>query len=124
ARGGPVARSAAIAGVRGAAGLTAPTVRVRVDGRGRTRTLTYAATRRPGLTVAFFERGRGGTRALAPPRAAGRGRLRFSTGELPGGRRTIVALLAQDGVPRLERPVAAYVAPAPPRPRRVRGVRL
>ncbi|HEV7773585.1 MAG TPA: hypothetical protein VGO48_09905 [Conexibacter sp.] len=119
ARHGARAHAAAVAGIQVASGLEPPTVSARVGGRGRTRTLSYRGTARPGLTVTFLERGRGGTRALGKPRNAGRGTVRFTTGDLPGGKRTIVALLAQDGVPRLRRTVASYVAPKPPRPGRV-----
>ncbi|HMJ01723.1 MAG TPA: hypothetical protein VK506_02210 [Conexibacter sp.] len=123
-RSAPRARAAAIAGVQLATGLEPPTVSARLRGAGRTRTLAFRATRRDGLTVTFLERGRGGTRTIGRARRAGEGTLSFSTGSLPGGRRTVIALLAQDGVPRLRRTVASYVAPPPPRPARVRGVRI
>jgi hypothetical protein len=122
--GGAHAHAAAIAGVQVATGLEPPTVSARVGGRGRTRTLAYRATRRDGLKVTFLERFRGGTRTIGSARPAGDGTLSFSTGSLPGGRRTVIALLAQDGVPRLQRTVASYTAPPPPRPARVRGVRI
>ncbi|MDO8210842.1 hypothetical protein [Conexibacter sp. CPCC 206217] len=118
----PVARAAAISGLQIATGLPAPTVSARLSGRGRQRTLTYNATQRAGLTVTFVERGRGGTRTLVASRAGGRGRVTFSTGNLPGGRRTVIAVVQQDDAPRLQRVVASYVAPAPPRPARVSGV--
>ncbi len=123
-RGGARARAAAIAGVQVATGLEPPTVSARLRGGGRTRTLAYRATRRDGLKVTFLERFRGGTRTIASARPAGDGTLSFSTGSLPGGRRTVIALLSQDGVPRLQRTVASYTAPPPPRPARVRGVRI
>lgn len=124
AGGGPRARAAAVTGMRLATGLEPPAVSARLRGAGRTRTLAYRGTRRAGLTVTFVERFRGGTRALGRARRAGNGTLRFATGDLPGGRRTVIALLAQDGVPRVRRTVASYVAPPPPRPARVRGVRI
>jgi hypothetical protein len=117
----PQAHAAAVTGLQLATGLPAPTVSARLSGRGRERTLAYTATRRDGLTITFLERGRGGTRTLGRA-AGGSGRLRFTTGDLPGGRREVIALVQQDGVPRLDRAVASYVAPAPPRPARVRGV--
>ncbi len=124
ARRGTRAHAADVTGIQLATGLQPPTVSAAVHGRGRSRTLTYRATARAGLTVTFLERGRGGTRVLGKARRAGRGTLRFTTGDLPGGKRTIVALLAQDGAPRLSRTVASYVAPAPPRPARVAHVTL
>lgn len=124
AAGRPRARAAAVTGVQLATGLEPPTVSARLRGSGRTRTLAFRGTRRAGLTVTFLERGRGGTRTLGRARPAGAGTLRFATGDLPGGRRTVIALLAQDGAPRLRRTVASYVAPPPPRPARVRGVRI
>lgn len=122
ASGRPRARAAAIAGLQIATGLPAPTVSARVSGSGRTRTVAYRATRRDGLTVTLLEQGRGFTRTIAPTRAAGSGRIRFTTGDLPGGRRTVIAVLEQDGAPRVRKIVASYTAPAPPRPARVRGV--
>ncbi len=118
----PRAHAAAIAGLQIATGLPAPTVSARLSGSGRTRTVAYRATKRDGLTVTLLEQGRGFTRELAPTRTAGNGSVRFTTGDLPGGRRTVIAVLEQEGAPRLRKVVASYNAPAPPRPARVRGV--
>lgn len=118
----PRAHAAAIAGLQIATGLPAPTVSARVSGNGTSRSLAYRATRRAGLTVTFIERGRGGTRVIGRTRPAGNGTVQFSTGDLPAGRRTVVAVVQQDGAPRLRKDVASYTAPAPPRPARVGGV--
>ncbi len=117
----PRAHAAAIAGLQIATGLPAPTVSARLSGRGRARTLAYRATKRDGLTLTLVEQGRGFTRTLAD-RSGGNGSVRFTTGDLPGGRRTVIAVLEQDGAPRVRKVVASYTAPAPPRPARVRGV--
>jgi len=113
----------AIAEVARAATLPAPRVSGRVGGRGRARTLRYRTTRGNGLTTTFVERWSGGQRTLGVARRAA-GTLRFAPAPGPAGRREVVALVARDGLPRLERTVATYTAPPPARPARVRGVRV
>ena len=103
--------------------LPAPRVRGAVGGRGRARVLRYRATRGGGLATVFVERWNGGQRTLGrATRAAGA--IRFAPAPGPRGRRAIVALVARDGLPRLERTIARYTAPPPARPGRVRGLRL
>lgn len=119
------ARAAAFSGVEVARGLPAPKVSATLRRRGRTRALRYRVTRRAGLVTRFVETGRGVSRELGTAKAA-QGTLRIPGGDLPGGRRTITAVVTDHGVPRLRRTVATYTAPArtrPARPRRVRARR-
>jgi len=115
--------SPAITEVAQARDLPAPQVSAQVRGRGRARTLTYRATAREGLTTTFVEQGAGVGNVLGQARGA-RGALRFTPATGRPGRRTIVAVVEQDGLPRLRETVAAYRAPAPARPARVRSVRV
>ena len=113
----------AIAEVAVAEGLAAPKISARVSGRGRKRMLRYQVSARPGLTVRFFEGVGGGARTIGT--AKGRsGRIRFTAADGRGGRRPIVAIAEQNGIPRLRRSVASYRAPKPIRPPRPRGLRV
>lgn len=113
----------AIAEIAQAANLPAPSVSGRVGGKARARVLRYRVTTGNGLTTTFVERWSGGQRALGSARAKA-GTLRFAPAPGPAGRREVVALVARDGVPRLERTVATYTAPPPARPAKVRGLRI
>ena len=76
-----------------------------------------------GQRVTFVETGRFGTQVLGTV-ARSRGTLRFRPGAGPGGRRTIVArVLDERGTVKDEVRVGRYVAPPPPRPGAVRGLR-
>ena len=76
-----------------------------------------------GQKVTFVETGRFGTKVLGTV-ARSRGALRFRPGAGPGGRRTIVArVLDERGTVKDEVRVGRYVAPPPPRPGVVRGLR-
>ena len=94
---------------------------VTVSGRGRTRTLSYRATFTPDQGITFAERGPAGSRELGAA-VKGAGRLTFTPGPGPGGRRDIVALLMQDGIVHQEVVVGSYVAPPPPRVGRASGL--
>lgn len=102
--------------------LPAPQASGRVRrGPGRVRLLQYRASRGNGLQTTFVERWAGGERRIGQARAAS-GTLRFSPAPGRSGKRSIVALVERDGMPRLQRTVASYVAPKPARPARVRGL--
>lgn len=113
----------AVAEIAVANGLTPPKASARVGGRGRRRVLTYTATARPGLVVRFFETIGAGGREIGIAKGR-RGRIRFTAGDGRGGRRAIIAIAEQNGLPRLRTQVASYRAPGPIRPRRVRGLRV
>jgi PKD repeat protein len=92
----------------------------KVRGKGRRRTLRYRIRTIPGQTVVFAERGR---HKLGKAHGA-RGTLHFTPGDGPAGKRTIVAQVGQDGLPRDEVTVASYRAPKPARPGRPGKVKL
>lgn len=98
--------------------------RARVTGAGhRPRTLTYRAVIGDDQSIVFAERGRAGTRVIGTARP-GAHRLRFTPGPGAGGRREIVALIAQGGLVRVEPVVARYTAPPPRRVGKATGLRL
>ena len=107
-----------IADVTAAELLPPPRVRGTVAGRGRERTLRFVASSRAGQTIRFVERGRGVARTVKVLRTGGNGRAAFRPAPGPAGKRTIEALVEQDGVPRERITVATYSAPGPQRPGR------
>ena len=115
--------SAPIIEVKGADGLHEPSVRGAVSGRGRTRELRYDVETRPGQSVTFVERGADAGAELGNARGAS-GTLRFTPADGSAGKRTIVALISQDGQPRAEQIVATFTAPRASAPARVRGLRV
>ncbi|HET9103412.1 MAG TPA: hypothetical protein VFN55_08665 [Solirubrobacteraceae bacterium] len=114
-----------ITGVQTADGLPAPRIHARVVARGRRRALRYMLRPLRGQTVRLLERGRGVARVLGTARGS-RGTIRIPSSG-PAGRRTIVAEVVQNGVPRATLIVARYPAPGGamrlPAPARVRAVR-
>lgn len=115
--------SSPIVEVQAADGLEAPAVKASVGGRGRARELRYSVDARPGQKVTFVERS-GETGGQIGVANATRGSLRFSPADGPAGKRSIVALIEQDGQPRAEQVVATYVAPRAAAPARVRGLKV
>ena len=78
-----------------------------VGGSGDSRSLVYRITPIEGQTVTFVERWRGGSGVLGD--ASGTtGTLRFAPAPGAGGRRTVVAVVSQNGLPRAEVPVTTY----------------
>jgi hypothetical protein len=118
----PEADSTPITEVRVADGLPDPKVTAKVTrGVGRKRVLTYKITPLKGQTVAFAEQGKRGLgAAIGDVKAQTKGTLTFTPTAGPGGPRTIIAQVAQRGIPRKTLIVARYVAPAPPRPAKPR----
>lgn len=117
--------STPLTGVRTADGL--PDVRVTgsVSGRARARTLRYAIRSIPGQKVTFVERSDAVAQGLGKTvTSAGSGTVRFAPADGPAGRRTIQALVEQDGKPRKVVDVASYVAPGPVVPSRVSKLRV
>lgn len=113
----------AVAEVAVARELTQPKVTAKVSGKGRRRVLSYRATARKGLIVRFYERIGRGAREIGVVKNA-RGKLRFSAGDGPGGKRVILAQAEQQGLPVVQRNVASYRAPGPIVPARVRGLKV
>jgi hypothetical protein len=91
-----VARPLPEAGVTGA-----------VRGSGDSRSLTYRITPVEGQTVTFVERWRGGSGVLGDA-SGNTGTVRFAPAPGAGGRRTIVAVISQNGLPRAELAVTTY----------------
>lgn len=115
--------SAPIVEVQAADGLKKPSVKAKVRGRGRTRELHYELDAQPGQKVTFVERGGGAGGEIGVARGR-EGVLRFTPADGAKGKRSIVALVEQDGQVRAEDVVAGYVAPKPSGPARVRGLRV
>jgi hypothetical protein len=121
ARPGSPGLTAVTAGVPAAA----PKLTARV-GRPRrgTRTITYAVTRNPDVTVSFSERTRLGTVPLAgtPGR---KGTVRFRPAAAASGKHVVVAqLLDADGIPVTSQTVGTFDQPAPPAMRAPRRVKV
>jgi hypothetical protein len=84
--------------------------------------LRYRIAPVKGQRVTFEEHGRGVSRTIA--RATRSGRVSFRPADGHGGRRTIVALVEQDGLPRKRMTVARFTAPRWARPGAPRGVKV
>lgn len=112
-----------IARVGNAHGLPEPSVRARVTGRGHARRLVYEIRPITGQRVRFVERSAGAAADLGAARGT-EGALRFSPAAGPRGKRQIVAVVEQNGVPRREMVLGSYLAPAARRPGRPRFVRV
>lgn len=115
--------SAPVTAVRQADGLPKPRVSAVVRGKGRRRTLSYRVRQIAGQTVRLVEEGGGAYQELATLRRA-RGRLRFTPANGKRGKRQIVALVEQDGLPRDRLLAGGYAAPGPIVPARPARVRL
>jgi hypothetical protein len=108
---------------RSAQSLAAPRVRARVDGDGRRRALRWTFTPVRGRSVVFYEQGRD-TRLRLQATTHRRGRLSFTVPDGRAGRREIVAIVRQNGLPQSAGVVAHYTAPRPRRPGRPGAVRI
>lgn len=105
-----------------ARGLPQPKVTAKVRGKGRKRRLIYRVRQIDGQRVTFSEEGKGTGRQIGIAKRV-KGRIRFSPAPGPRGRRRIVALVEQDGVPRAQIQVSRYRAPGIARPRRPKQTR-
>jgi hypothetical protein len=104
-----------------AEGLPDPGVKASVRGKGRKRSLRFRLRPLAGRRVTFAEQAHGVYREIGSTRK-GRGSLRFQPAPGPRGKRSIVAIVEQGGVPSDKLTVARYKAPPTrhlPRPRRV-----
>ena len=106
-----------------ATGLPDAAVTARLGGHGYARTLTYKVRTIPGQTVRFAERAAGAGGELGVAKGAA-GTLRFAPSDGAPGRRQVVALVEQNGLPRTEIVVGSYVAPANRRAGRPGHVRV
>lgn len=108
-----------------ARGLPQPKVTAKVRGKKRKRRVNFRIRKIAGQRVTFAEQAVGVYRELKTTKKA-KGGFRFSPAPGPRGRREIVALVEQNGLPRTRLTVATYRAPATakaPRPRRARAFR-
>jgi len=77
----------------------------------------------PGQRVTFAESGRDVRNAIFST-SAGKGLRRFRPGDGPAGRRRIIAMIQQSGVPRTTLTAGSYRAPGMPKPRKPRKLKL
>jgi hypothetical protein len=107
-----------ITSVKSARGFPKPVIHARVTGRGHARRLSYTVPVRSGLSVSFAEKGAGVYAILGTARGS-RGTLKFAPADGPGGKRTIYAIVSENGVPNQRLALATYLAPPPAVPGRV-----
>ena len=119
----PAAGSARIIKVERSQVLDKPVVKARVRGTGSNRTLSWDVKRQPGQVVRFVEEGDHGGQPIATVRDGGRGDEAFIPTEARRAKRTIVAQVEQDALPRDNIVVARFSAPSP-RVGKARRVRL
>jgi hypothetical protein len=115
--------SAPVASVFTAEALPAARIAARVSGSGRARTLVYRVRARRGQTVVFSERGRGANQIIGTARGQS-GALHFTPQGGPAGKRAIVAAVTVNGIPDGKPVVAHFIALPPPKPGRLRGLRV
>lgn len=109
----PQPGSASLLAVRSANGLEPPSVRATVKrGKAGKVKVRYSVKEVEGQVVRFREIGGGVARTVGTARGA-QGAFTFTPGFGKGGKRRIVAMVEQRGMPRAELNVASYVAPAP-----------
>jgi hypothetical protein len=111
----------AAASASAAGGSAAPRVKATVRGRGRRRSLTFRLPRAAGRRVTFAEQSKRVYRQIGTSTRS-HGTLPFHSAPGPGGRRDIVAIVEQGGIPWAKLTVAHYKAPPTRRLRRPRRV--
>lgn len=101
-----------------------PQILPSISGSAHDRRLHYKISPQVGQTVQFIERGQGGGESPIGTARGNQGTLSFHPGPGPAGKRTIFALVNQDGHPRSVLKVGSYNAPPPIVPARVGGLTL
>jgi hypothetical protein len=122
----PAADSTPVTAVQAADGLKDPKVTgavKRVKPGSRDRILSYDVTPVPGQKVTFAEQGKAAARPIGGVAKSGRGTIRFTPADGPGGPRKILALVSSYGKPRTQLTIATYVAPAPPKPATIKRLK-
>jgi hypothetical protein len=109
--------------VREARGLPKASVSAKVSGSGRSRVLSWKLRPIKGQRVTFAEEGKDVRNAITSTTSK-RGSVRFRPADGPAGKRAIVAMVEQDGQPRVNLTVGSYRAPGPPKPGKPRGLKL
>jgi hypothetical protein len=109
----PAEGSARVVRVQRSGVLPKPKLSVRVRGTGARRVVSWNVARRAGQVVRLVEQANGGGQPLATIKGGGRGSKRFVVVPAGGTKRTIVAHVEQDGLPRDNVTVATFSAPSP-----------
>jgi hypothetical protein len=104
-------------------GLPQPSVHASVTGSGSHRTLSWRVRRIAGQKVQFAEYGND-VRHLIATTSAATGQVRFAPQAGPAGRRTIVAIVEQYGLPRKTIKITSFHASGPPKPGKVTKLKL
>jgi hypothetical protein len=106
-----------ITGLESSIGEPPPKVRATLAGTGFSRTLSYHATVPDNVTVSFAEQT--GTLLHVVGRVQGTsGTIHFRPAFGPAGRRQLIALISNNGVPIKTENLGSFVVPRPPRPGR------
>jgi hypothetical protein len=100
-----------------------PKISAKLGGRGLRRTLHYHASIPPGLAVAFAEQTGTSSRVIGHAHG-GSGTIHFRPAFGPAGRRKVVALITDNGLPTPAKTLGSFVAPKPPHPGRAKGLKV
>jgi hypothetical protein len=115
--------SPAIKRLRVARGLPPLKLAAKVSGAGARRVLSWKGSGLAGQSVQFVERSGGGAHVLTTTKRAA-GTLGFRPDPQLGRKRTIEAIAFNGATPRSTATVARYTVSAPPKPKRVTGLKL
>lgn len=100
------------------------TVKARLGGKARKRTIAYEIKHLGhGQRVSFAERGSFGTRLIGST-AKPKGRIRFKPAPVRGSRRTVLAIVKHEGIPTAQQRIGRFKAPRPSRPGPVGKLRV
>jgi hypothetical protein len=98
-------------------------VKANLGGKRRKRSITYRIKNLGhGQRVVFAERGAFGTNIVGSTKKK-RGTLSFKVADARGGRRTILAMVQNDGIETDRKTIGSYKAPGPIKPGKVRRLR-
>jgi hypothetical protein len=112
-----------ITSVKYAIGGPPPSASATLTGSGNRRVLHYHAKLPPNVTISFAEQ-TGRLFHVIGKATGASGSIPFTPALGAAGRRSIVALIDNDGLPLSRKVVASYVAPGPPHPQRPRRVQV
>lgn len=118
----PAPGSPAITAMKLSRSAPTPSAKGTVRSRGKRKELRWTATARSGKTVEFFEEGDGVIRLLGHP-SGPRGVIRWLPATLRGGRRSVTAVISQNGLPLRKLTLARYTLPRPPLAGRPRALK-
>lgn len=115
--------SPAITQTLASSGFKPLSVKAKLGGKGRKRSITYRLKNRGhGQRVVFAERGKFGTNIVGSTSKA-RGKLKFTIADAQGGRRRVLAMVETDGLQTDRKTIGTYKAPPPVKPGKVRRLR-